>query len=186
LISALALVTSASAVMTSLRAMGQFLVHAGGGVGFDLGVFEGVAARPLFEVGGVAAAGFKVDTPTRITAASPAGTVGTTVRITITSPLGTSATSSADQFTYANVAKNNTTGDLYTSLATALAAALAGNEIRILDTQLDGNFILDESLTLYGGWDSTFLSPGAQPTKLNGSLTVKRGDSTVRTVVVKG
>jgi hypothetical protein len=65
------------------------------------------------------------------------------------------------------VAKNNTTGDLYLSFTSAIAATLAGNELRILDTQLDGDFILDKSVTLYGGWDSTFLSPGAQPTPLN-------------------
>jgi hypothetical protein len=71
-------------------------------------------------------------------------------------------------------------------LTSALTAALAGNEIRILDTQLDGNFFLDKSVTLYGGWDSTFLSPGAQPTALNGSLTVDGGAPTVRAVAVKG
>jgi hypothetical protein len=136
--------------------------------------------------GSSGAAAFYVNTPSRITATSPAGSVGLTVDITVTTMVGTSATSSADQFTYANVAKNVTTGIPYTSLATALSAALAGNEIRILDTQLDGNFILDESITLYGGWDSTFLSLGAEPTTLNGGLTVEGGASTARALVVKG
>jgi 2',3'-cyclic-nucleotide 2'-phosphodiesterase (5'-nucleotidase family) len=136
--------------------------------------------------GAAGAADFTVNTPTRITATSPAGTVGTTVHITVTTPQGTSATSPADRFTYANVAKNVSTGTLHTSLASALAAALGGNEIRILATQLEGDFILEESVTLHGGWDSTFLGPAAQRTELNGSLTVDGGAPTVRSLSVKG
>jgi 2',3'-cyclic-nucleotide 2'-phosphodiesterase/3'-nucleotidase len=146
----------------------------------------GFSGATAVTFGTAGAAAFTVNTPTHITATSPAGSVGLTVDITVTTPTGTSATSSADRFTYANVAKNISTGTLYMGLASALAAAHAGNEIRILDTQLDGDFILDKSITLYGGWDSTFLSPGAQPTALNGSLTVEGGASTVRAVVVNG
>jgi hypothetical protein len=146
----------------------------------------GFSGATAVTFGSAGAAAFTVNSPTHITATSPTGSVGLTVDITVTTPAGTSATSSADRFTYANVAKNISTGTLYMGLASALAAAHAGNEIRILDTQLDGDFILDKSITLFGGWDSTFLSPGAQPTEVNGNLTVEGGTSTVRAVVVNG
>jgi hypothetical protein len=48
--------------------------------------------------GSTAAASFKVNSATSITAVSPAGTG--TVDVTVTTPEGTSATSSADKFTY--------------------------------------------------------------------------------------
>jgi len=135
---------------------------------------------------GSSVATFSLNTPTRITASSPAGSVGTTVHIAVTTPVGTSASSAADQFTYANVAKNVSSGVLYTSLTSALAASVSGNEIRTLTTQLDGDFILDRSVSLNGGWDSTFLSQGAQPTTLYGSLTVAGGDSMAGQLAVKG
>ena len=84
------------------------------------------------------------------------------------------------------MAKNITTDTLYTTLATALTAALAGDEIRMLDTQLNGDFILNRTITLYGGWNASFLSMGSQPTTLNGSLTVEGGTPTVKNVAVKG
>jgi 2',3'-cyclic-nucleotide 2'-phosphodiesterase (5'-nucleotidase family) len=136
--------------------------------------------------GSVNASAFTVFTPTRISATSPAGTAGTSVHITVTTPAGTSTTSSADLFTFANIARNSTTGTLYTSLTAAVAAALAGNEIRILNTLLDGSFMLNKSVILYGGWDTTFLIHGSEPTTLNGSLTIANGDATARSLMVKG
>ncbi|NVN92197.1 MAG: 5'-nucleotidase C-terminal domain-containing protein [Desulfuromonadales bacterium] len=135
---------------------------------------------------GSSVATFFLNTPTRITTTSPAGSAGTTVHITVMTPVGTSATSAADQFTYANVAKNVSSGALYTSLTSALAAAVTGNEIRVLNTQLDGDVILDRAVLLYGGWDSTFLSQGALPTTLYGSLTVVGGDSTASNLAARG
>jgi beta-glucanase (GH16 family) len=49
--------------------------------------------------GATAAATFTVDSPTQITATSPAGLAGA-VDVTVTTPGGTSAASAADQFTY--------------------------------------------------------------------------------------
>jgi streptogramin lyase len=49
--------------------------------------------------GAMSAASFQVNSPTSLTAVSPAGTG--TVNITVTTPEGTSTTSSADQFNYA-------------------------------------------------------------------------------------
>ena len=52
----------------------------------------------LVDFGAVAASSFTVDSPTQITATSPAGTG--TVNVTVVTPAGISAVSSADQFTY--------------------------------------------------------------------------------------
>jgi 2',3'-cyclic-nucleotide 2'-phosphodiesterase (5'-nucleotidase family) len=135
---------------------------------------------------GSSVATFSLNTPTRITASSPAGSVGTTVHITVTTPVGTSASSAADQFTYANVAKNVSSGVLYTSLTSALAASVSGNEIRVLNTQLDGDVFLDRTVYLYGGWNSAFLVQEDIPTVLNGNLTVAGGDSMAGQLAVKG
>ncbi|HRY76139.1 MAG TPA: PKD domain-containing protein, partial [Methanoregulaceae archaeon] len=58
----------------------------------------GFASATAVRFGATEAASYTVNSATRITATSPAGTG--TVHITVTTPYGTSATSSADQFTY--------------------------------------------------------------------------------------
>ena len=138
--------------------------------------------------GPAGSSGFTIHTPALITATSPPGTSGMIVDVTVTTPAGTSAVSSADEFIYAQpvVAKNITSEEFYVDLLTALSAAPTGSEIRMLDTQLSGNFILDRAITLNGGWNISFLSSGDQPTTLQGSLTINGGASTVKTVVVKG
>ena len=57
--------------------------------------------------GSTAATSFSVDSPTQITAISPAGSVGT-VDVTVTTAGGTSAISAADQFTYVGANVNIT------------------------------------------------------------------------------
>lgn len=52
------------------------------------------------DFGSTAASSFVIDSDTQISAVSPASSAGT-VNITVTTPYGTSATSSADEFTYA-------------------------------------------------------------------------------------
>lgn len=134
------------------------------------------------------ASGFTVHSPTLTSAISPAGIAGMIADVTVTTPAGTSLVNPADEFIYLQpiVAKNITTDTFYTSLATAISAALSGAEIRLLDTWLDGDFILDKGMTLNGGWNISFQSNGDQPTSLKGSLTVRGGNSTVKTVQVKG
>jgi len=89
-------------------------------------------------------------------------------------------------FTLAPVAKNITKALSYFSLATALSEAASGNEIDILDTQLDGAVSLDKAITLSGGWNATYLGLSGLPTTLNGDLTIQNGGSTAGSVDVKG
>lgn len=135
---------------------------------------------------GNAVAGFNIDSPTQITATSPAGTDGMIVDIIVTNPGGASVTSQADQFTYATLAAKNMTTNAITGLGYALSAANPGVEIRTLDTPLVGNFIINKNLVLNGGFDATYQIKSGVPTTLNGSLTVTGGASNVETVAVKG
>ncbi len=133
------------------------------------------------------AASFTVNSATQITAVSPANVVGLVADIIVTTPGGTSATNNADRFTYTqDQARNFTTSTLYATLATALAEALAGAEIRAYASQFDGYFILNKGITLKGGYDAAFLVSGTTPTTLNGGLTVRSGASTIKSVEVKG
>jgi hypothetical protein len=59
----------------------------------------GFTGTPTVDFGSTPAASYTVNSPTQITAVSPAEAVGT-VDVTVTGPGGTSATSTADQFTY--------------------------------------------------------------------------------------
>ncbi|MGB9081238.1 MAG: IPT/TIG domain-containing protein [Desulfuromonadaceae bacterium] len=59
--------------------------------------FSGASA---VNFGSTSAAGFTIDSPTRITATSPAVSTDMTVDITVATPLGISDASAADQFTY--------------------------------------------------------------------------------------
>jgi 2',3'-cyclic-nucleotide 2'-phosphodiesterase (5'-nucleotidase family) len=134
----------------------------------------------------ISATGFTVNSPILITAISPAGTAGTDVHIRVTTPQGISATSSADRFSYVNVARNSNTGTVYATLASAITDANVGDEIRIVDAILAGDTILGKSLTLNGGWDTNFVSPGDDPTILKGNLTINGGNPSVRSLTVKG
>ena len=89
-------------------------------------------------------------------------------------------------FNLAPVAKNITKALSYSSLATALAEAAAGDEIDMLDTQLDGAVTLTSGITLSGGWNATYQGLSGAPTTLNGDLTVQNGGSTAGSLDVKG
>ncbi len=79
-------------------------VNAGSVRGATKVVLHGGGYRSASQVrfGDVPAASFHVDSPTTITATSPAHTAGA-VHVTVTNPLGTSAATTADRFTYASV-----------------------------------------------------------------------------------
>lgn len=132
------------------------------------------------------ATGFTVDSDSQATATSPSGTSGMIVDVTITTQGGTSATGIADQFTYKTIAAKNMITNAVASLADALSAANPGEEIRTLGMQLDGNFILDRSIFLNGGYDATYQIKSGTPTMLNGTQTVTAGDSKAETLRVKG
>jgi len=90
-------------------------------------------------------------------------------------------------FSLAPVAINFTTGTQYDSLATALSDALSGAEIRTLYTLLNGAFFMDKTINLNGGWNAAYLdNTSGMPTTLNGSLTLRNGDSKIEAVDVRG
>jgi hypothetical protein len=146
----------------------------------------GFSGTTTVTFGSAGTAAFTLNSPTRITASSPASSAGTAVHITVTTPVATSAATAADLFTYANLAKNMNTGTLYTTLAPAITNALSGHEIRILGTLLDEDFALNKTLTLYGGWDGTFASPGTDPTVIHGNMTIEGGEAGIRSLSING
>jgi hypothetical protein len=83
-------------------------------------------------------------------------------------------------------ARNASTGMLYPSLSDALALANSGDEIWMLDTQLDGAVTLDKAIILKGGWNASFQGKSGLPTLLNGDLTIQNGNSSGETIDVKG
>jgi VWFA-related protein len=89
-------------------------------------------------------------------------------------------------FTLAPMAKNATTSTPYASLAAALAAALPGAEIRVLDIHHDGSVSLDKAINLKGGWDAKYQAKSGVSSTLDGDFTILGGDSTVEAVDVKG
>jgi hypothetical protein len=80
--------------------------------------------------GTVAAAAFTVDSDTRITATSPAGSG--TVDVTVTTPAGTSATGTDDQFTYAVPLP------AVTALSPSGGSAAGGDQVTITGTGFTG------------------------------------------------
>ena len=62
--------------------------------------FAGVSGAAAVRFGSANANSYTVDSPTQITAHSPAGTAGTTVDVTVTTPAGTSALSANSKFAY--------------------------------------------------------------------------------------
>lgn len=78
------------------------------------------------------ATSFKVNSPTSITATSPAGTG--TVDVTVTTPGGTSTTSSADQFSYVAPGPSATV----TKLSTKKGPAAGGTSVTITGTSFEG------------------------------------------------
>ncbi|MBC7962874.1 MAG: hypothetical protein H7Y05_08010 [Steroidobacteraceae bacterium] len=89
-------------------------------------------------------------------------------------------------FTLAPVAKNVTKPKSHTVLAAALFEAESGNEIDVLDTQIDGLFTLNTGILLSGGWNAGFTGKSGMKTVLNGGLTIQSGASTANTLDVMG
>jgi len=89
-------------------------------------------------------------------------------------------------FTKSPVAKNMTTDTSYNSLALAVSEALSGQEIRLLDAQLDEVVSLGKAITLRGGWNSDYQSRSGLTTTLNGDLSIQNGISGAEMISVKG
>lgn len=89
-------------------------------------------------------------------------------------------------FVPAPLAYNLSTLTGYPALSAALLAALPGAEIRMLGTQQNDTFTLNQDATLSGGWDALYQIQGGQPTLLNGTFIVQQGDSTVEDMVLGG
>ena len=84
------------------------------------------------------------------------------------------------------MARNATTSTAYTSLGAALAAALAGAEIRALDIHHPGPVSLDKAINLTGGWDAKYQGKSGISSTLDGDFTILGSASTVETLDVSG
>jgi YD repeat-containing protein len=89
-------------------------------------------------------------------------------------------------FTAAPKAKNITTNTPYSMLSAALSSANNDNEIWSLDIQFDGSVTISKSITLKGGWNTSYAAKSGLSTELNGDLTIQNGNSRIETIDVKG
>lgn len=90
------------------------------------------------------------------------------------------------KFNQASVAKNITTGTLYTSFTNALSLANSDDEIRLLDARIDGAVTLYKSIMLRGGWYTNYEAKSGILTQLKGNLTIQSGNSLVEDLLVNG
>jgi hypothetical protein len=111
--------------------------------------------------GTTAAASFTVDSPTRITATSPAGSAGA-AHVVVTSPYGTSSTSSADLFTYVNA-------PTVSALSVSSGTTAGGTSVTITGTNFSGlvsvtfGGLYAASLTVSSSTSITATTPAAAP-----------------------
>lgn len=89
--------------------------------------------------------------------------------------------------------KNIRSGDLSNTFELVLSSLNPGDEIRMLATQLDvSSLVLNKILTLSGGWKAQHEAQAADPTVLNGSITIQdseiAADTEIRlaTITLKG
>jgi hypothetical protein len=107
------------------------------------------------------------------------GTDKSVCQVTMKAPHTVSAT-----FNLAPNFKNGANG--VTTLAGAIDSATAGDEIRMLATELTIDVLtLSKALTLSGGWDAIYSSPTVVPTTLTGILTID-ADALIKNTVVNG
>jgi hypothetical protein len=106
--------------------------------------FNGVTA---VNFGTTAAASYVYNSPTSITAVSPAGSAGT-VNIRVITPGGTSATSSSNQYTYV-------AAPTFTSISPSIGSTAAGTDVTITGS----NFISGDTFSVtFGGVAATGVS----------------------------
>src|SRR6202034_3758070 len=101
----------------------------GGGTSVTIAGTGLTGARGV-KFGGTAATSFTVNSATRITATSPAGSAGA-VDVRVTTPGGTSATSSADKYTY-------TAAPTVTAIAPSAGPLGGATTVTITGTNLTG------------------------------------------------
>jgi len=107
--------------------------------------------------GGANATSFIVAGPTRITAVTPAGSLGT-VDVTVTTPGGTSAVSSADQFTYAVPADSLRLANLQRTVTPVVAQASGQAIVGAIDRAVSDGF---------GGAGGPLVSPSGNGVRFN-------------------
>jgi large repetitive protein len=95
----------------------------------------GFTTATLVDFGTTAATSFTVNSPTQITAISPAETAGT-VDVTVTSPAGTSATSATDRFTFV-------AAPTVTAVSPAAGPLSGGTSVTITGTNFTGATLVD-------------------------------------------
>jgi hypothetical protein len=91
-------------------------------------------------------------------------------------------------FIQAQLAKNDTTGLFYPTLAEALTAAnlTVPDVLMLLSTSYDGAIVLSKGVTLKGGWEGLYQTQTGQPTTLNNGLIVQGGYSKLEFFNIKG
>jgi hypothetical protein len=140
----------------------------GGGTEVTISGTEFTVASAV-EFGGKPAASFNVDSPTSITATSPAGTA--TVDVTVTTPGGTSVTGTPDLFTYVPP-------PTITAVVPSEGPEAGGTAVTITGTNLTG-----ATAVKFGSGEATSITVNPEGTQLTATSPAGKGtvDVTVTT-----
>ena len=146
-------------------------VLAGGNAVIVTGLrFTGASAVTF---GGVPAAGFTVDSDTRITAYAPAGLAAGAVQVQVTTPAGLSADTAADDYTYLDV-------PAITSISPASGSTAGGTSVIINGTGFVG--VTGASAVKFGGVNASSYSVNS-PTKITAVAPAATAAGTVKVQV---
>ena len=132
---------AAASTVPAITAVDASIGSTAGGDTVDV-VGTNLSGATSVDIGTAAATSFTVDSPTQLTAVTPAHTAAI-VDVTVTTPEGTSLTSSTDQFTYLSIAPTAYTADFGDNAVTPVdtATGTAANPITV------GNYPIAVALT---------------------------------------
>ena len=153
-------------VSTQVPTVATLSVNSGSSAGGTNVVLTGINYNSVLAVrfGTAPATSFTVNSPTQITAVSPAGTGGATVNITVTTPAGTSAQNVNNAFTYTS------SGTVLPNVPVGVWNGTTGPIFATEWATLGTSFPTTQWCTNDGGIGAAFTSAGGSNTSLDQNL----------------